>query len=134
MNINIEEKRSMISELIELSKEDGHVSEEEINFIKQIGKVIGFKDIEIIELFKHPTPFNPPNNHFDRIVHFQQLVLLMNVDQQIDSKEIDHLKKMGIKLGLNPNAINEVLNRMKDYPNNMIPPNDLIAIYSKYLN
>ena len=58
----------------------------------------------------------------------------MNVDLEVNKKELAHLRFMGMRLGLNPNAVNEVLEKMHDYPNNMIPPNDLIAIYAKHMN
>jgi len=130
----MEEKKSIISDLIELSKVDGHVSENEIGLIKQVGNMIGLQDAEILELFKNPVQFNPETSHLDRIVQFQRLVLLANVDEKVASEEIEQLKKMGLRLGLNPKAVNEVLIRMKDYPNNVIPPNDLLDIYKKHMN
>lgn len=128
------EKKSIISELIKLSKVDGQVSENEIGLIKQIGNMIGLQDFEILELFKHPVKFDPETSHLDRIVQFQCLVLLANVDEKLASEEIEQLKKMGLKLGLNQKAVNEVLVRMKDYPNNVIPPDDLLDIYKKHMN
>ncbi len=134
MSTTQEEIKSMISELIELSKVDGHVSDQEIGFIQQIGNMMGLANEEILALFKTPAPFNPPDEHFDRIVQFQRMVLLMNVDQDVHPNELNHLKLMGMKLGLNPHAVNEVLEKMDDYPNNMIPPEDLLKIYSKHMN
>lgn len=134
MPVTQDEIKSMISELIELSKVDGHVSDQEIGFIQQVGNMLGLANEEILVLFKTPAPFNPPDQHFDRIVQFQRMVLLMNVDQNALDKEINYLKIMGMKLGLNPEAVDEVLEKMDDYPNNMIPPEDLLKIYSKHMN
>jgi uncharacterized tellurite resistance protein B-like protein len=130
----MEEKKSIISELIELSKVDGEVSQNEIGLIKQVGNMIGLQDGEILELFKNPVKFNPESSHLDRIVQFQRLVLLANVDEKIAEEEIDRLKKMGLRLGLNAKAVEEVLERMNDYPNNVIPPNELLNIYKKHMN
>lgn len=130
----MDEKKSMLSALIELSKVDGKVTEMETGFIHQIGMQLGVAENELLDLFEHPVEFNPPKQHFERIVQFQRMVLLMNVDLKVDEKELAHLKFMGMRLGLNPNAVNEVLTRMYDYPDNMIPPNDLIAIYAKHMN
>lgn len=124
----------MISELIELSKVDGKVTEMETGFIHQIGKQMGLEEADMLHLFELPFPFTPPPEHFERIVQFQRMVLLMNVDLEVNEKELAHLRFMGMRLGLNPNAVNEVLEKMHDYPNNMIPPNDLIAIYAKHMN
>jgi len=130
----MDEKKSMISELIELSKVDGKVTEMETGFIHQIGKQMGLEEADMLHLFEFPFPYTPPTEHFERIVQFQRMVLLMNVDMEVHDKELAHLRFMGMRLGLNPNAVNEVLEKMHDYPNNMIPPNDLIAIYAKHMN
>ena len=130
----MKEKLSMVSQLIELSKIDGHVSDQEIGFIQKVGNMIGLKNEEILELFKTPVEFDPPEEHFDRIVQFQRLVLLMNVDQVIDNSEIQHLRFAGLKMGLNPDAVNEVLKRIHDFPNNAIPPDELIKIYRSHMN
>jgi uncharacterized tellurite resistance protein B-like protein len=130
----MQEKRSIISELIELSKVDGNVSEQEVALIKQMGSMIGLSDAEILDCFDNPAPFDPETSPLDRIVQFHRLVLLMNVDGEVKAAELNHLRLIGVKMGLNPNAVSEVLTRMYDFPNNMIPPDELIKIYSKYMN
>lgn len=130
----MQEKRSIISELIELSKVDGEVSEQEVALIKKMGNMIGMSDPEILDCFKNPAPFDPQTSAQDRIVQFHRLVLLMNVDGEVHASELNHLKLVGVKMGLNPNAVAEVLSRMYDFPNNLIPPQELIRIYSKYMN
>ncbi|MCB9223504.1 MAG: hypothetical protein R2780_04945 [Crocinitomicaceae bacterium] len=130
----MQEKRSIISELIELSKVDGEVSEVEIQLIKTMGNMIGLSDAEILDCFKNPAPFDPETSPFDRIVQFHRLVLLMNIDGVVSASELNHLRLVGVKMGLNSNAIDEVLTRMYDFPNNLIPPDVLIAIYQKYMN
>jgi uncharacterized tellurite resistance protein B-like protein len=130
----MEEIRSMISELIALCTIDGEISEKEVGFIKQIGNSMGLKDNEIVALFSKPAPFNPPDGQLDRIVQFQRMVLLMNVDSKIEKSEINHLRLMGLKMGIHPDAVNEILTRMSDYPNNAIPPDALIQIHKKYFN
>lgn len=131
---NMQEKRSIISELFELSKVDGDISEREIDLIKTMGNMIGLSDEEILDCLKNPAPFDPQTSAQDRIVQFHRLVLLMNVDGEVHASELNHLRLIGVKMGLNPKAIDEVLTRMYDYPNNIIPPQDLIAIYLKHLN
>ncbi|MBD3637034.1 MAG: TerB family tellurite resistance protein [Crocinitomicaceae bacterium] len=130
----MDEKRSLISELIALSKIDGYVSENESGLIKQMGNLIGLSDKEILDLFEHPAPFKAPAEHIERITQFHRMVLMANVDHKVENSEIEFLKFAGIKLGLNEQAINEVLNRMSDFPDNVIPPDELISIYKKHMN
>ena len=130
----MQEVKSIISELITLGKVDGTISDEEIALIKQMGNMLGLSDQELLDLFENPVPFDPQTSVFDRILQFHRLVLLMNVDGNPSDAEKSHIKLLGIKMGLNPNAIEEVLTVMHNYPNNVIPPNDLINIYKKHMN
>ena len=126
--------RSIISELIALSKVDGHVSSDEAALIKHMGNLLGMEDAEILELFDNPAPFDPQSSSEQRVIQFHRMVLLMSVDGEVKQEEINHIQWMGIKLGLNPGMINEILRRMGDYENNVIPPDVLISIYKKYMN
>ncbi len=130
----MKEKLSLISELIELAKVDNVVTDDEVAFIKTIGNSIGLDDTTLLDLFKNPVKFDPETSEINRIIQFHRLVLLMNVDGEAEFREILHMRQLGVKMGLNPRATNEVLDRMTDYENNVIPPNDLIAIFQKHHN
>jgi len=130
----MQEKLSILSELIQLSKVDNEMQEDEMGFIKVIAEGLGVSNAELEKLFENPTPFDPGTTDGERILQFHRLVLLMNVDRKISDAEMNNVRQAGIKLGLNPIATNEVLQRMYDYPNNVIPPNELIAIFVKHHN
>jgi len=130
----MQEKLSILSELIQLAKADNQLQENELGFIKVIAEGLGVSDADLGKLFETPVNFDPQTTDGERILQFHRLVLLMNVDRNISDNEMNHVRMAGIKLGLNPMATNEVLERMYDYPNNVIPPNDLIAIFVKHHN
>ena len=130
----IQEKMGLLSQLIELAKSDHHLSDKEKDFIHTLGKRMGLLENQIIELFQNPAPYSPVENEFDRILQFHRLVLLMNVDEHVSHQEMQETRIMGMKLGLHPEAIEEVLNRMFDYENNVIPPDDLMAIFLRHHN
>jgi hypothetical protein len=58
----------------------------------------------------------------------------MNIDQQIEEKQLYLIKDLGIRMGLNPLAVAEVLDTMTNYPNNMLPPDKLISIFRTFHN
>ena len=130
----MQEKLSILSELIHLSKADNEMREDEMGFIKVIAEGLGVSDAELEQLYENPVAFDPGTTDGERILQFHRLVLLMNVDRNISDAEMNNVRQAGIKLGLNPMATNEVLKRMYDYPNNVIPPNELIAIFVKHHN
>lgn len=128
------EKLSLVSELINLAKADNRLDDNETGFIKIIGNMIGLQDEEILPLFETPVEFDPQSSELDRILQFHRLVLLMNVDRDVTQEELNYVKDLGIKMGLNTRATNEVLERMYDYENHVIPPDELIAIFRKHMS
>ena len=130
----MQEKLSILSELIQLAKVDNQLDEQEQGFIKVIAEVLGVNDDELQNLYENLVVFDPGTTDGERILQFHRLVLLMNVDRTITDAEMSNVKTAGIKLGLNSMATNEVLQRMYDYPNNVIPPAELIAIFVKHHN
>ena len=128
------ERLSLISELIQLAKRDNQLQENELGFIKAVSESLGISDQQLVDLFENPVAFDPPVNDAERILQFHRLVLLMNVDRTITESEMEYVRLAGLKLGLNPLATNEVLERMYDYPNNVIPPDELIKIFMRHHN
>ncbi len=129
-----EEKRSILSQLIHLAKIDEHLKQSEYNFMLAIANQIGLSKDELDELFKNPAPIINLHPESQRIVQFHRLILLMNVDQNISDLEIEHIHKIGLKMGLNIQAINKTLDTMHSYENNIIPPDVLLKIFKTYHN
>ena len=69
-----------------------------------------------------------------RLIQFHRLLLLMNIDQRQHFSEIKKLHEIGLKMGLPPSAIDEVLMVMREYPKNAIPPKKLIDIFKNHFN
>lgn len=135
MNDNEKNERlSLLSELIKMAKADNEVREVEFQFLLAIASQMGVTKDDFKALFEQYIEFNPPKIEFERIVQFQRLVLLMNVDLVIDEDEIEYIKDLGIRMGLHPMATNEVLKVMNEYENKVIPPDVLIGIFRTYHN
>jgi len=130
----MKEKLSLLTELIKLAKVDKKNKDEEYQFLSAISNQLGIPKLEFDKLFNIYIEFSPPKLEFDRILQFQRLILLMNIDREIHEKEISFIKNLGIRMGLNPGATDEVLEKMYNYPNNLIPPGIMIEIFKKYHN
>lgn len=131
---NDNEKQSILSQLIKMAKADGKIKEVEFQFLLSLAAQMGVTKEDFKRLFEEYIDFNPPKLEFDRIVQFQRLILLMNVDLEIDDSEVEYIKHLGIRMGLHPSATDRVLEEMHDYPNKIIPPEQLIAIFRTYHN
>lgn len=132
--MNLDRNKSLISDLIVLAKADGIIDAAEHDFIHRIGArmLLNFDTIE--ELFEHPEPSIPLFNELDRITHFHKLLLVMNVDQESHESEIVALRNFGLKMGIRPEAIDQILLKMHEFENKIIPSEELIGIFQSYYN
>lgn len=128
------EKLSILTELIKLARVDNQVKNEEYNFLLAMARLLKIDKSQLDTLFTKYIDFTPPPLEVDRILQFQRLVLLANVDMEIVSNEIEMLKAAGLRLGLNSDAIENVIIEMKKYKNGIVPTNRLIEIFKAHHN
>lgn len=128
------EGKSLLKELIKLAKADKEVREIEFQFLLALSSQMGISKDEFVKLFEQYIEFNPPKMEFDRILQFQRLVLIMNVDQDPSEEEFKYIREIGIRMGLHPMATEEILKVMNNYPNKVIPPEKLIEIFRTFHN
>ncbi|MBL4592576.1 MAG: hypothetical protein JKX68_02030 [Flavobacteriales bacterium] len=129
-----QEKLSLLQDLIALSKVDGNVSFMENNFIYTIALNLNISEIELNQLKNNPVDYSPENKETDRIIQFYRLLLLMSVDQVKEKEEIDFCKEAGLKMGLNPIAIDTTIQKILKSDTGMMSPNDVIKIFQPYHN
>ena len=131
---NRKEKLSLLSEMIQFAKADKKIKEQEYHFILAVGSQLGVTKEEIDILVDEQAEKKNLQPESQRILQFHRLVLLMNVDQEISEKEIHKIKDMGLQMGLRPEAVDAVLEKMHEYPNKVIPPAELISIFTRFYN
>lgn len=120
--------------MISLAKADNHLAEAEFQFLMSMAAQFGLTVDDLQDIIENPVAFDPPANEFDRIVQFQRLILLMNIDLHNAPEERQFLIQSAIRLGLRPEATNLVMEKMNEYPNKVIPPDVLISIYQTHHN
>ncbi len=129
-----EEKLSLLSEMIEFAKVDKKIKDEEYNFILAVASQLEITEEEIGHLVRNSAEKKNLQPESQRILQFHRLVLLMNVDQETTQSELHKIKELGLHMGLRPEAIDTVLKEMNKYPNKVIPPKELIAIFARFYN
>lgn len=117
-----------------MAKADSDVRQIEFEFLLMLAQQMGITKDEFLDLFEKYIEFHPPKLEYERILQFQRLLLVMNIDEHITDEELDYIKQLGIRMGLHPMATNEVLKIMHNYENKVIPPNKLIEIFKTYHN
>jgi uncharacterized tellurite resistance protein B-like protein len=128
------ERYSLLAELIRLANADKEFHEIEHQFIRIIASQLGLNDEEFNAILHSTENYPKPKPVGDRMLQFQRLWLLMNVDGAIGENEMIALKTASIQLGLNPEATNEVIRISSKYPNNLVPNELFIAIFTKHNN
>lgn len=129
-----EEKLSLLSEMVQFAKVDKKLNEQEYNFILAVALQLQITKEEIDILVEEEAEKKRLQPESQRILQFHRLVLLMNIDQETSPIEIHKIKDIGLHMGLRPEAIDTVLEKMNDYPNKVIPPQELITIFTRFYN
>ena len=130
----IEEKLSILSEMIVFAKVNGPVTELEYHFLLSVAERLSVDRKKFDALFENQTDHIILKTEGDRILQFHRLMLLMNIDQVQDETEVGRLHTIGLGMGLPPSAIDQVLSVMHQYPNKVVPPKVLIAIFKTHYN
>jgi hypothetical protein len=132
--MSTEEKLSALSQLIAFARSGKVIKDVEYDFLVLVADQIGVDKNTFDRLLKNPVPHLNLKTESERIVQFHRLVLLMNVDREIEPSELQKIHQLGIKMGLNLQAIDKTLAIMHQYENNSIPANVLLNIFKTYYN
>ncbi|MEM9678852.1 MAG: TerB family tellurite resistance protein [Bacteroidota bacterium] len=132
--INRVEKLSLLSEMIAFAMEDDNIKSIEYNFLLGVAKQLEISQEDFDYLFKHPVTYVHLKSHSERIVQFHRLVLLMNLDDVVNPKQLVKIHNFGLRMGLSHESINRVLDLMESFPNKIVPPDFLIDIFKVQYN
>lgn len=126
--------KSLLSDLINMVMADGKIKPPEIEFIRKIAKQMNIAEMALANLFENPLPQRPVYNEVTRITHFYKLILMMNIDNETHEYEIEALKNFGLKMGIRPIVADQILKKMEQSEDNIIPADELLKIFKIYYN
>jgi hypothetical protein len=88
MIYTIEEKKSLISELILMDYSDNNLMPAKIAFINSGGKRMDKNEFEINRVINHPGALEvkTPKNFTNRMIHLQGLMLTIDIGGNVDDK------------------------------------------------
>ncbi len=128
------ENLQIISDMIAMAKADNHLHEREYKFILAVAKRLEVSKQEVDELIKNPLQKMVFSTELQRITQFHRLLLVMNIDEQTQFVEVDALRNYGLRLGIRPEAVEQILSEMGDYDNKLIPSERLAEIFKRFYN
>ena len=132
--INRVEKLSLLSEMIAFARIDNNLREIEHKFLLGVAKQLEITREDYDYLLDNPVTHINLKSHSERIVQFHRLILLMNLDKDLTSRDLIRLHNFGLRMGLGHEAINRVLDLMESFPNKIVPPDFLIDIFKTQYN
>lgn len=128
------ENLQIISDMLAMAKADQTIHEREYDFILVVAERMGVSKTEVDALLENPQEQMVYKTELQRITQFHRLLLVMNIDEETHFVEIDALRNYGLKLGIRPEAIEQILNEMGDHQNKMIPSERLVEIFKRFYN
>ena len=131
-----QEKLSHLNDLIKLSKVDGEESHMESNFINSVAARLGIEKGDVIKIKdgKMEITFSPPKKESKVIEQFHRLIILIGIDKLIYKEEVTFCVELGVRMGLNYNAITEVLRKTMRNPAYIMHLDEVEKIFKKYSN
>jgi hypothetical protein len=128
------ERISLLSEMIDFAIVDGHLHDKEYDFLCLLSKELQIEKAAFMDLFRKRDTFLPIKSEFQRILHFYKLALLMYCDNVLHSRENLYIHEIGIKMGLNPKAMDRILDMMQTAPNHIVAPEMVICAFQEQHN
>jgi uncharacterized tellurite resistance protein B-like protein len=126
---NREEKISLLSEMIAFAIVDGELHDKEYDILLSIATELQIDKPTFLDLFRKRDEIKVIKEEFSRILQFYRLALLMYIDGVLHQKELIAINEIGIKMGLNPNAMQRILNLMEAAPDRLVKPETIIAAF-----
>jgi hypothetical protein len=128
------ERISLLSEMIEFAIVDGELHDKEYDFLCLLAQELQIEKPAFVDLFRKRDLFLPIKDEFQRILHFYKMALLMYCDNVLHNKENLFIHEIGIKMGLNPTAMDRILDMMHCTPNHIVAPEVVICAFQEQLN
>lgn len=134
-NNNNNYKASLIYILYKIAQADNDEHIHETAFIQEVAHKLGFSNKELIEIKSNDEfEVSIPKNEHDRIYFFFHALQLVEIDNKILKQEVELLKQIGFKLGINPllviDLVNLYISKITQTPNSQ----DVSDILKKYMN
>jgi uncharacterized tellurite resistance protein B-like protein len=128
-------KYSLIALLFKTAQVDNDEHVNELAFIKDVANKFSISNQQLIEI-KHAKNLvlTLPKSENDRIYFFFHCLQLVELDKKITTSEIDFIKRIGFKLGVNPLLTNDLIMLYVNHMGKSINPATVEGIIKKYLN
>lgn len=129
-----QQKISHLKALYYLACIDNELSASETVYIFKVAEHLGVSREELKDFEKNEPELELPSREYKLYSMFHRLAIILMVDGMLKEPEHQFCFALGIKMGLHPNAVQEIIDLISTKgPMNALP-SEIIAIFKKYLN
>ena len=128
------EKVNTLAQLAYLAHADNKISEVELGFIRTLAGKMNVSLEDLRKAVNNHREYKPPKDAFDRLIQFQQLILMSLIDKKLSSREIEYCRDFALKAGLNLRAVDEVIRQVQENGGIPLTAQEMLSIFSVYYN
>ena len=129
-----QQKLSHLKALYHLACIDNELSQAEATYIMNVAEKLGVDPEELVDFDGSEPDLELPDKQYKLYAVFHRLVMVIMIDNIASDVERKYCFDLGIKMGLHPNAVIEVIHYVVEHgPFNAVPT-EILAIFRKYLS
>ncbi|UII20238.1 hypothetical protein [Fulvivirga ligni] len=135
MSLTKEEKLSHLLDLMNMAKIDSSIQRIESVYIYKVAEKMGIDKLELVKLETLGIDKRSvPKTEYQIIPLFHRLLILMCIDTDIDDLEKSFCRELGIKMGLNPFAVTDIIELACKKQPHHLSPDEINTIFRRYYN
>jgi hypothetical protein len=129
-----QQKVSHLRSLYYLAHADNVFSKAEAIYIKKVAEALGI-DPAVLSTFEAKEPeLDLPDREYKVYALFHRLAIMLLIDNGINEREKRFCFNLGIKMGLHPNAVGEIIDFVIRNGSMNTTPGEVMKIFRRYLS
>ena len=129
-----EQKISHLRALYHLACADKVLTDVEGEYIKNVAERLGIPLEELSKLDPYEPTLELPNREHKNYILFHRLALIVMIDDTLSERERQYCFNLGIKMGLHPNAVGEIIDYIASQGTIDSKSSEVMAIFKRYLS
>ena len=129
-------KHYIVSLLVKQAQSDGDFSNFEKKYLVYAARSLRLSDKEVAAIRHAPENYTiaPPPDESMRMTILYYLLFMMKADQKVDVKEEVLCYQIGFQMGFRKEMVSDLIQLMKQYLREDLPPNGMLEKIRPYLN
>ncbi len=129
-----QQKMSHLRALYHLACADKVLTDVEGEYIKNVAERLGIPLEELSKLDPYEPTLELPNREYKNYILFHRLALIVMIDNALSERERQYCFNLGIKMGLHPNAVGEIIDYIASQGTIDSKSSEVMAIFKRYLS